>query len=133
MRRARRWASAVRLAAPGTSTTCSSSSSISPNGERMKLERILVPVDFSPASLQAWELAGTLARAADAQVEALHVYELPLVDNPTATFGSLPLTPELAGDLQRRLAERLGARTRITVAEGFASDQALRLTEERDI
>jgi nucleotide-binding universal stress UspA family protein len=41
------------------------------------IRRILVPLDFSPASSAALELAVTLAKANDASVDVLHVWQPP--------------------------------------------------------
>ncbi len=41
-------------------------------------KHILVPTDFEPASKDALELALTLARACDATVTLLHVWEIPI-------------------------------------------------------
>jgi len=44
----------------------------------MKIEHILVPTDFAPASASALELAVQMARAFQAKVTLLHVWELPI-------------------------------------------------------
>jgi nucleotide-binding universal stress UspA family protein len=50
------------------------------------IRRILVPVDFSPASRAALEYAVFLARRFDAGVEVLHVWEPPLYVGPEITI-----------------------------------------------
>lgn len=44
----------------------------------MKIEHILVPSDFAKASANALELGVQLARAFDAKLTLLHVWELPI-------------------------------------------------------
>jgi nucleotide-binding universal stress UspA family protein len=44
----------------------------------MKIKHILVPTDFAPASACALELGVQMARAFDAKVTLLHVWELPI-------------------------------------------------------
>ncbi len=51
------------------------------------VERILVPVDFSPGSQRAFEYAVFLAESLHASLDLLHVFEAPMV-----------LVPELAAD-----------------------------------
>jgi nucleotide-binding universal stress UspA family protein len=71
------------------------------------IRRILVPIDFSPASRAALELATTLARPLGASVELLHVWHPPaLMPN-----GLLAIAPDRDGppltleDLARERAE----------------------------
>lgn len=54
--------------------------------------QILVPVDFSPSAWRAFELASTLAATYQAQVDVLHVWDLPLLAHPEeiATGSRLP-------------------------------------------
>ncbi len=57
------------------------------------IRRILVPVDFSPCSRSALELAATLATRFDASIDVLHVWEPPAyvpIDTALATIGSGP-------------------------------------------
>jgi nucleotide-binding universal stress UspA family protein len=55
-----------------------------------KLERILVPIDFSPSSADALRAASLLARAAHARIEVLHVapFQPPLAAAPGDVAGS---------------------------------------------
>lgn len=48
----------------------------------LQIARILVPVDFSPASKAALDAALTFAELFDAKIEALHVWELPVYVRP---------------------------------------------------
>jgi universal stress protein A len=48
----------------------------------LQIARILVPVDFSPASKAALDVALSLAERFDSKVEALHVWELPVYVRP---------------------------------------------------
>jgi nucleotide-binding universal stress UspA family protein len=67
---------------------------------------ILCPVDFSKGSDRAVEQAGVLANAIGAQVELLHVYQLPALGLPdgmiTMTPGLLTVPPEF---IAKRTAE----------------------------
>jgi nucleotide-binding universal stress UspA family protein len=47
------------------------------SGCMKNIRRILVPIDFSPASCAALDLAATLAKATDASVDVLHVWDPP--------------------------------------------------------
>lgn len=44
------------------------------------IRKILVPVDFSPGSVQALSVAAGLAKKSDASLIVLHVYHLPIID-----------------------------------------------------
>ena len=79
----------------------------------LKLERILVPMDFSEASEQALEYALTLARKFEASITLMHVVEL-IASSPDANFGYVPLdTGEQVAAATKRLekiaAERIPA------------------------
>lgn len=88
--------------------------------------RILAPIDCSPASFYAWDMALDLAKRLSALLQALYVYEPALIGEPTATFGCLPLTDEIEGGLRRDLAQRLGQGASLTIVQGFPAEEILR-------
>jgi nucleotide-binding universal stress UspA family protein len=83
--------------------------------------RILCPIDFSPGSRRAMEIAALVAKRADAEVILAHAWHLP----PLAIAGEHPVPPEtvqaLVDDAARELAQAareamdLGAR-RVTTS-----------------
>lgn len=77
------------------------------------IERILVPVDFSEPSLDAWTSARELARALGAAVEALYVYE----SYVTAGRGVVTLA-DTESRLQGHLQRCLGAGAKVSVRDG---------------
>ncbi|MCB9779767.1 MAG: universal stress protein [Alphaproteobacteria bacterium] len=100
-------------------------------------QRILVPVDFSDASLQALRMAVALAREQGATVTALHV-----VASPAMITGELDMTPgdaamwsdldtRLRDSARQRLGELLEAELdadvvgQATVREGYAPAEIL--------
>jgi nucleotide-binding universal stress UspA family protein len=56
----------------------------------LKLERILVPMDFSSASEQALDYAVTLASKFEARITLIHVVEL-ISGPPDPNFGYVPM------------------------------------------
>jgi universal stress protein A len=70
----------------------------------MVIKRILVGIDFSPQSEGAIDCALSLARAFDASVTLMHVYELPTMMNP--------IVPG-ADNLDDTVAERASAQTQL--------------------
>jgi universal stress protein A len=74
----------------------------------LKLERILVPMDFSEASEQALDYALTLASTFKSRIILMHVVEL-IVSSPDANFGDVPLdTGQLVAVSAKRL-EKIAA------------------------
>jgi universal stress protein A len=61
-----------------------------PKATALKLERILVPMDFSDASEQALDYALKLAGKFEARITLMHVVEL-IASSPDANFGYVPL------------------------------------------
>lgn len=52
----------------------------------LHIKRILVPIDFSPASELALEDAADLARGLGAEIDLLHVWELPALVGPQEVY-----------------------------------------------
>lgn len=71
----------------------------------IRIQRILVPTDFSPASRCAIPYARDLARMFGAEVVVVHVLELP--HYPTLFEGSAMLVPPVDESLRRQLAAQL--------------------------
>jgi nucleotide-binding universal stress UspA family protein len=104
-----------------------------------KISTILVPVDFSDASLEALDGAIEWAATLGASVVAMHAYELPVV----ALFPEAALVTSMA-ELGRHIAEtaetalrgvvearaRSGVRVEIVLREGSASEQIDAVAEE---
>jgi nucleotide-binding universal stress UspA family protein len=75
--------------------------------EGASIDTVLVPLDLSEQSLQAWTYARTLAAAYDARLTLLHVTDGELVP---ATLSVRPYVPHLGGEVvawTREEAERL--------------------------
>ncbi len=80
----------------------------------MNIERILVPIDFSPHSLRALDYAAELAKPFQAELVALTVVE--------------PIPYAMAGDIYTGAAAQAGALLDEQMRAG--RDQQLRLSEE---
>lgn len=65
-------------------------------------KHILVPTDFEPASRQAVDLAVGMARAFDAQVTLLHVWEIPIYP-----YMDFMLNTELISSVEDAASKRL--------------------------
>src|SRR5689334_18038645 len=76
--------------------------------DRPSIERILVPVDFSPSSDAALDYALAVADATGAEVELLHVWTPSTPNAPRSIFAD---TPEGAA-LERRLSAAESSRAR---------------------
>lgn len=72
-----------------------------------KLQKILVPVDFSEYSTQAIQYAVPLATAFHAEMHFLHV--LPINYSAGLEFEAPPYDPLIEGDTQRKIAAQLAA------------------------
>lgn len=103
----------------------------------MKLERILVPTDYSPHAARALELALSFAEHSEAALDLLHVYQVPADIYPY----SLYITDE---DLKRieeqnekqmsKLCEKTrarGAKVEGIVIRGETHDVIPRIAKER--
>lgn len=109
----------------------------------LKIERILVPVDFSEHAARALEHARAIAASHDAALELLHVIEEPTFPAfygaaYKAAYGTVPDVQEQA----RAALERLTQAVRETdvergighyVRRGHAAAEIIQLAEEHDI
>src|SRR3989344_2708432 len=102
----------------------------------MKIQRILVPVDFSENALQAKTAAESLAEQSGAEIELLHVVEgspyevyvqkgfesdvpfyVPIGESPPSSSQSV-IVKNLMEEAQRRLEQIAGNKTKATVRRG---------------
>lgn len=81
----------------------------------IKYRRILSPVDFSKASQRAFETAVDLAARLDAEVRAMHVYQLPASTLPD---GVMETPTDLETVLEERLEKQLSEFVKQTATEG---------------
>jgi nucleotide-binding universal stress UspA family protein len=105
------------------------------HGAALPFRRILVPTDLSAASRRPFALGGTIARAFDSEVLALHVARVrdrPLVGMTTAVESALPSEPALRDFLWPQFA---GTRIAARVELGSAADQIIQTarTEKADL
>jgi nucleotide-binding universal stress UspA family protein len=70
----------------------------------VRINRILCPVDFSETSKRAFEYALALAGQLGAELEVIHVLQLPAYTLPE---GGFELTPDFETDLSNRLRRQL--------------------------
>lgn len=73
------------------------------------VRKILVPVDFSPASLGALAHARELARAADAELIIMHALEVPVLPMGDVPYFSLDGLDLLESGERKRLADLVHA------------------------
>jgi nucleotide-binding universal stress UspA family protein len=78
----------------------------------MKIERILVPIDFSEASIEGLEAAADLAERTGAVLDVLHVWEEPAALG-TAAFAFISSAPD---SHLRSAYERTGERLRRSIS-----------------
>jgi nucleotide-binding universal stress UspA family protein len=83
------------------------------------INRILVPVDFSPPSERAVRYATTLANRFGARVALLHVVEDPFVTGAWQSEAFVPNVPELLNDLITAARGHLGDLKKSLAAHGF--------------
>ena len=86
------------------------------------LKKILVPVDFSFGSERAVEKAAELARAMDASVELMHVYQLPVFALPDS---SITVSPTYIADLTDRAQRALEKHRDALQADGIEASTKL--------
>ncbi len=88
------------------------------------VDLILVPVDFSPASLRALDVALGLAQRTGGRVEILHCYELPALVSPDgAVIAGAELTAQIMQDSRARLSSLVKAREDAGVEVGTHTSQ----------
>jgi universal stress protein A len=101
------------------------------------LKRILVPVDFSDCSRHALHRADELAKAFDAQIDLLHVWQAPAFISPEAMVGVAPRSQTLAQLAQQQaeksmasfVAHAKNAGIRVNSARTIDGDPAQAITE----
>jgi nucleotide-binding universal stress UspA family protein len=99
----------------------------------MKLATILVPIDFSPASVHPIAWAKFLARRSGAKIHLVHAYEFSF-----PISASTPPLPASAAEIEERLRGHLQAlakkeglrRATVHIREGEASKEICNLAEE---
>lgn len=89
------------------------------------LDRILVPVDFSPPSDRAIRYATTLANKFGARVSLLHVVDDPFVTGAWQAEAFIANIPELLTELMMSARTHLGELKRDLAAHGFIVDTAV--------
>ncbi len=70
----------------------------------IEIRRILCPVDFSETSKRAFEWALALAAQLGAELEVIHVFQLPAYALPE---GGLEISADLEAELSNRLEQQL--------------------------
>ena len=85
-------------------------------------KKILVPVDFSFGSERAVEKAAELARAMEASVELMHVYQLPVFALPDS---SITVSPTYIADLTDRAQRALEKHRAALQADGIEASTKL--------
>jgi len=83
------------------------------------LNRILVPVDFSPHSEKAIRYATTLANKFGARISLLHVVEDPFVTGAWQAEVFVANIPELLDDLKRAAQTQMAEHRKHLAAHGF--------------
>lgn len=89
-----------------------------------KLQKILVPVDFSEYSKQAIQYAVPLAIAFHAEMHFLHV--LPINYSAGLEFDAPPYDPLVEGDLHRKIGAQLSALARQEVPNWISAKTEVR-------
>ena len=104
-------------------------------------QKILVPVDFSPYSKRALEMACELARRFESSMLLFHAYVIPTYPLPEGYVLASPATvTELLDKTQKALADvkanalQLGApRVEVAMSEGVAFAEIVRTAREQAI
>jgi nucleotide-binding universal stress UspA family protein len=89
------------------------------------LDRILVPVDFSPPSDRAIRYATTLANKFGARVSLLHVVDDPFVTGAWQAEAFIASVPELLNELMMGARTHLGELKTELATQGFIVDTAV--------
>lgn len=102
-----------------------------------KIEKILVPVDFSDGSTVAARYALSLARSLGAELHFLHIYGVPVISAPDGGFMMPPeMVARVASDAQDGLKEFVeslpldGVEWKRVVADGAAHQEIVRRAGE---
>lgn len=106
----------------------------------MKLERILVPIDFSEMSREALASADNLASQVGGRLTLLHVHEVTEVRPVDYAYAD---TPESTAELQKALEEHLASwakecktpadRISASIVRGSATDEIIGASKNHDI
>lgn len=98
------------------------------------IRRVLCPVDFSPASEKAIDYAVGLAQSVGAELELVHVFQLPIYALPDGAMMAGPeMTTRLSNDLTRalkELSERKAGGVPSHLVEGVPSEEIVRMADE---
>lgn len=99
-----------------------------------EIRRILCPVDFSTPSEKALDFALELADSLGAQVELVHVYQLPVYALPDGAMMAGPeFTTRVTTELQKSLTElatRSNRKLPTHLVEGVPYREVVRVAEE---
>lgn len=100
--------------------------------------KIVLPTDFSEASMAALDWARKMAAQLDAELHVITIVQSPVIFQPTVSV-SYPTLEDLRGEGMKRLKafekEHLGGldqKTELAVMTGRASDEIVRYAEETD-
>lgn len=97
---------------------------------RFPPKTILVPIDFTEASMAGWQQAKALARRFKARLEAAYCEDL-LPAGDLWGMARTRLTPETRAEILRHLRRRLGTGFKVHIAEGDPLVAILRLARTR--
>jgi nucleotide-binding universal stress UspA family protein len=89
----------------------------------LSIKRILVPIDFTETSDKALDFALELAERFEAQVTAMHAYEIPVIGFPD---GALVATVDIATRIQEAGRKGLDAAVAARSGRGIKLDSILR-------
>jgi len=100
-----------------------------------EIRRILCPVDFSEPSENALDYAVDLASKFGADVQLVHVYQLPVYALPDGAMMAGPeFTTKVTGELQKALKDlaekKTGATVETHLVEGIPYKEVVRLAGE---
>ena len=101
----------------------------------MRFAKILCPIDFSPGSREAMQLAAKLAAESKGEVVLLHVWHPPYISSAEAPIPEA-LMMQLRTDAENELArwkaelEKLGTRATAKLAIGAPWDQIVALAKD---
>jgi nucleotide-binding universal stress UspA family protein len=93
-------------------------------------KQILVPVDFSPSSYIALQDAASLAKNYGAQLDVVHVWELPMLVSPEEVAGGSGLPPVVIDAVSSRAHDTLERFVANARAKGIAIRNAQALPGE---